>query len=86
MHFGEHFTIDGYDGSPNLLNDKALVLSSLNELSSLLKMTQLGPPVGKLGNQKIFECKLGTESNPDVPCQYQMNEPNGLVEVLLLPK
>ena len=74
------------------------------------KMTQLGPPVGKLGNQKIFgvfpyacticagiknapcgdagkgECKLGTESNPDVPCQYQMNEPNGLVEVLLLPK
>jgi len=74
------------------------------------QMTQLGPPVGKLGNQKIFgvfpyacticagiknapcgdagkgECKLGTESNPDVPCQYQMNEPNGLVEVLLLPK
>jgi len=74
------------------------------------KMTQLGPPVGKLGNQKVFgvfpyacticagikdapcgdagkgECKLGTESNPDVPCQYQMNEPNGLVEVLLLPK
>jgi hypothetical protein len=74
------------------------------------KLTQLGPPVGKLGNQKIFgvfpyacticagikntpcgdagkgECKLGTESNPDVPCQYQMTEPNGLVEVLLLPK
>ena len=73
-------------------------------------MTQLGPPVGKLGNQKVFgvfpyacticagiknapcgdagkgECKLGTESNPDVPCQYQMNEPTGLVEVLLLPK
>jgi len=72
--------------------------------------TQLGPPVGKLGNQKIFgvfpyacticadiknapcgdagkgECKLGTESKPDVPCQYQMNEPTGLVEVLLLPK
>ena len=74
------------------------------------QLTQLGPPVGKLGNQKVFgvfpyacticagiknapcgdagkgECKLGTESNPDVPCQYQMNEPNGLVEVLLLPK
>jgi hypothetical protein len=71
---------------------------------------QLGPPVGKLGNQKVFgvfpyacticagikdapcgdagkgECKLGTESKPGVPCQYQMNEPNGLVEVLLLPK
>jgi hypothetical protein len=74
------------------------------------KVTQLGPPVGKLGNQKVFgvfpyacticagikdapcgdagkgECKLGTESKPDVLCQYQMNEPNGLVEVLLLPK
>jgi hypothetical protein len=74
------------------------------------KLTQLGPPVGKLGNQKVFgvfpyacticagiknapcgdagkgECKLGTESNPDVPCQYQMNAPSGLVEVVLLPK
>jgi hypothetical protein len=74
------------------------------------QVTQLGPPVGKLGNQKVFgvfpyacticagikdapcgdagkgECKLGTESKPDVLCQYQMNEPNGLVEVLLLPK
>jgi hypothetical protein len=29
---------------------------------------------------------LGTESKPDVLCQYQMNEPAGLVEVLLLPK
>ena len=72
--------------------------------------TQLGPPVGKLGNQKVFgvfpygcticagiknapcgdagagQCKLGTESKPDVLCQYQMNEPTGLVEVLLLPK
>lgn len=74
------------------------------------KVTQLGPPVGKLGNQKVFgvfpyacticagiknapcgdagngECKAGSESNPEVPCQYQMNEPTGLVEVLLLPK
>jgi len=73
-------------------------------------MTQLGAPVGKLGNQKVFgvfpyacticagiknapcgdagggECKLGTESKPDVPCQYQMNEPTGLVEVQLLPR
>ncbi|HKB37759.1 MAG TPA: hypothetical protein VKD72_15035 [Gemmataceae bacterium] len=72
--------------------------------------TQLGPPVGKLGNQKVFgvfpygcticagikdapcgdagagECKKGSESNPDVLCQYQMNEPTGLVEVLLQPK
>jgi hypothetical protein len=73
-------------------------------------MTQLGPPVGKLGNQKVFgvfpygcticagiknapcgdagggECKSGSESKPDVLCQYQMNEPTGLVEVLLLPR
>jgi len=72
--------------------------------------TQLGAPVGKLGNQKVFgvfpygcticagiknapcgdagggECKSGSESKPDVLCQYQMNEPTGLVEVLLLPK
>ena len=72
--------------------------------------TQLGPPLGKLGNQKVFgvfpygcticagiknapcgdagggECKSGSESKPDVLCQYQMNEPTGLVEVLLLPR
>jgi len=72
--------------------------------------TQLGPPVGQLGNQKVFgvfpyacticagiknapcgdagagQCKGGTETRPDVLCQYQMNEPTGLVEVLLLPK
>ena len=70
--------------------------------------TQLGPPVGKLGNQKVLgvfpygcticagiknapcgdagggECKSGSESKPDVLCQHQMNEPTGLVEVLLL--
>ncbi len=44
MHFGEHFTIDGYDGSPDLLNDKGLVLASLNELCGALKMRQLAPP------------------------------------------
>ena len=74
------------------------------------QVTQLGPPAGKLGNQKVFgvfpygcticagiknapcgdagagECKAGSESKPDVPCQYQMDEPNGLIEVVLLPK
>src|SRR5262245_4932293 len=74
------------------------------------QMTQLGPPVGQLGNQKVFgvfpyacticagiknapcgdagagQCKGGTESRPDVLCQYQMNEPTGLAEVRLLPK
>ena len=73
-------------------------------------VTQLGPPVGKLGNQKVFgvfpygcticagiknapcgdagagECKVGSESKPDVLCQYQMNEPKGTIEVVLLLK
>jgi S-adenosylmethionine decarboxylase len=44
MHFGEHLTIDGYDGSPALLNDEKLVLSCLDELSAALKMQQLAPP------------------------------------------
>ena len=44
MHFGEHITIDGYGGNPDLLNDKKLVRSSLDDLSSLLKMYQLGKP------------------------------------------
>ena len=44
MHFGEHITIDGYGGNPDLLNDKKLVRSSLDDLSSLLKMYQLGTP------------------------------------------
>jgi hypothetical protein len=41
MHFGEHFTIDGYEGSPALLNNEKLVLSCLDELSAELKMQQL---------------------------------------------
>jgi hypothetical protein len=38
------------------------------------------------GDAGTGECKTGSESKPDVPCQYQMNEPNGLIEVVLLPK
>src|SRR5215470_8448841 len=37
------------------------------------------------GDAGAGECKKGSESNPDVLCQYQMNEPTGLVEVLLQP-
>lgn len=44
MHFGEHLTIDGYGGDEKLLNDKELVLGSLNELPRLLGMNQLAPP------------------------------------------
>jgi len=45
MHFGEHVTIDGYGGLHDLLDDKDLVLRSLNELCEKLGMRQLAPPV-----------------------------------------
>jgi S-adenosylmethionine decarboxylase len=45
QHFGEHVTIDGYGGSAKKLDDKALILSSLNDLCRLLKMSQLKEPV-----------------------------------------
>lgn len=44
-HFGEHFMLDGYQGSYEKLNDEALVLQTLNELPILLNMHQLAPPV-----------------------------------------
>ena len=44
MHFGEHVMVDGYDGSPALLDDKKLVRGSLDELCELMKMYQLGKP------------------------------------------
>lgn len=44
-NFGEHLTIDGYGGSLEKLNDKALVFKCLNELIELLKMKKLLEPV-----------------------------------------
>ena len=41
MHFGEHITIDGYDGDPKFLNSKRTVKSALSELCKLLKMHPL---------------------------------------------
>src|SRR3989338_5500328 len=43
-NFGEHLTIDGYGGSPEKLNDKALVFECLNELPELLGMNKLAEP------------------------------------------
>jgi S-adenosylmethionine decarboxylase len=43
-HFGEHLTIDGYDGDPEKLNDRDLVLNCLNELPERLGMTKLSEP------------------------------------------
>lgn len=45
MHFGEHITIDGYNGDFNKLNDRELVLSCFSELLTLLKMHPLIDPV-----------------------------------------
>jgi S-adenosylmethionine decarboxylase len=45
VHFGEHITIDGYDGNPAKLNDEGLIRSSLTELCALLGMRPLAEPV-----------------------------------------
>ena len=43
-HFGEHVTIDGYGGDEQLLNNKEIVLSVLNDLPELLGMHKLSQP------------------------------------------
>ena len=45
INFGEHFTIDGYGGDYDLLNDSNLVLGTLTELPGLLDMHPLANPV-----------------------------------------
>lgn len=40
-NFGEHVTVDGYGGDPDRLNDKALVVQSLEELTLMLDMRRL---------------------------------------------
>lgn len=40
-HFGEHLTIDGYEGDPKRLDDKEFIAATINELSGLLKMHPL---------------------------------------------
>lgn len=44
IHFGEHVTLDGYQGDHDKLNNKELVLSCLNDLPGLLAMTKLSEP------------------------------------------
>src|SRR3989344_2401268 len=41
-HFGEHIMIDGYEGDPKHLDNKELVVSSIEQLTALLKMHPLG--------------------------------------------
>jgi len=43
-NFGEHLTIDGYDGNQRKLNDKNLILKCLNKLPDVLGMNKLAEP------------------------------------------
>ena len=43
-NFGEHLTIDGYNGSSEILNDREAVFKCLEELPELLKMQKLSTP------------------------------------------
>jgi len=40
-NFGEHLTIDGYNGSRNKLNDREIVFNCLDKLPGLLQMNKL---------------------------------------------
>jgi S-adenosylmethionine decarboxylase len=44
-HFGEHITLDGYNGDFGLLNDKEVVEKALGDLPIALGMSILGGPV-----------------------------------------
>jgi S-adenosylmethionine decarboxylase len=44
QHFGEHLTIDGYGGDPELLNNGELVRASFTELCQMLGMHPLIEP------------------------------------------
>lgn len=44
MHFGEHITVDGYQGNFEKLNDKDLVLNTLKVLPNKLGMHILAGP------------------------------------------
>jgi S-adenosylmethionine decarboxylase len=44
VNFGEHFTLDGYGGNSELLNDEKLVFNCLNELPTLMGMHKLSNP------------------------------------------
>lgn len=44
-HFGEHITVDGYNGDFDLLNSEEVVNKALEEMPEYLGMTILGGPV-----------------------------------------
>jgi S-adenosylmethionine decarboxylase len=44
-HFGEHVTLDGYNGEFSLLNSEEVVTKALKEMPAEMGMTILGGPV-----------------------------------------
>lgn len=44
MNFGEHLTIDGYQGDKEKLNDRQRVLDCIDKLPALLDMHKLSTP------------------------------------------
>ena len=40
MHFGEHLTIDGYNGDESRLNDKECLVTLIDDLCRKLEMHQ----------------------------------------------
>ena len=44
-HFGEHVTLDGYNGDFDLLNSEEVVTKALQEMPGEMDMTILGGPV-----------------------------------------
>lgn len=57
MHFGEHLTVDGYGGNPNLLNNKELILHTLNELVKAFDMH-------KLAEEKVYFAPSNDAKDP----------------------
>jgi len=53
--FGVHFTLDGYGGNPDKLNDPELVERILNELPEKMGMEKLTEPVVKYAEPRNFK-------------------------------
>lgn len=56
-HFGEHLTIDGYQGDQDKLDNKDLVLLALNQLPTLIGMQKLSEP-------QVFYAKGNDKKDP----------------------
>jgi len=57
IHFGEHLTIDGYGGDKEILNNKDVVYSILDELPGKIGMNKLSEPA-------IFKAPSNEKKDP----------------------